>query len=467
MLRERTEARDLATGLFRGLAAATRGYVNAKVNVARARSDRDRDKAQFALTAARLELVKQKQDFEAQHQQDTLASQEREAEAQREHETQLQEVVVDGQKAVAKISADGQIELMTVQQADETERAGMAADTAREGFQSQERIAEGEQSTRREGFASQERIAAGGEAGETERTQIQSGAATDIAETEADAAVQVTEIKNRPVLGGSGKSAVSTDAARHFGQVYDRVARSTPYKILESSQNVVPRMLALFEDGNADAADDLALVNMFQRMIDPGVSVREGDVDLQQSTQSAWARFELAIKRVQEGALLTPELRESMIQTAIDLANEDYRVLLPKIQDAANGMINMNHELAAAGYDISDFFMQPLQQFTGTVQLDDTTGAVRLLSGQQSEPGTVGTDGKMTQGDRTQGAGIANEEEVVSQLVEQAAGLFDAGKQADEVRSELVSYLQSKGLDQATVDRIAGQVMTLLTGPAQ
>ena len=83
----------------------------------------------------------------------------------------------------------------------------------------------------------------------------------------------------------AGKGAVSTDASLHFGRTFDRIARSTPYKILESSQNVVPRMLALFADGKADAADDLAMVNMFQRMIDPGVSVREGDVQLQQSTQ--------------------------------------------------------------------------------------------------------------------------------------------------------------------------------------
>ena len=201
MLRERTETRDMAAGFFRGLAAATRGYVGAKVEVARARNQRDRDKAQFALEGARLELIKQKQAFEQQHQQDVLASQENQAQLDREHQQKLQEITIDGQKAIAKIGVDGNIEVVTIQQEGETERAGMAeegantragmaADTAREGFASDERIATGNQQVQREGFASGERIAQGQQEGETERANIAADVQREVAQIQQEIATQ-------------------------------------------------------------------------------------------------------------------------------------------------------------------------------------------------------------------------------------------------------------------------------------
>ena len=321
MLRERTETRDMAAGFFRGLAAATRGYVGAKVAVARARNQRDRDKAQMALEAARLNLIKQKQDFEAQHQQDVLASSERQAQAQRQHETQLQEVIVDGQKAIAKITADGQVEIVTIQSDTQKEIAEGEQAVRREGIGAQERIAEGdrasreriaegEQAVRREGVGAQERIAEGQQAGETERAQLQADVQREIATIQQEIASQgyasqesIARIEAAAKSFGFGLDGrVATLNEDEWSRLLDmmtKVSQNKDMTIMRSIKGGFVTAMQGFIDAsqggpmskqaavaNSEEAKqfgfsmaDMAIINGYQRMIDPGATVREGDVD--------------------------------------------------------------------------------------------------------------------------------------------------------------------------------------------
>lgn len=66
---------------------------------------------------------------------------------------------------------------------------------------------------------------------------------------------------------------------------------------------------------------DIAAINAFQRMVDPGATVREGDVYLLQSANSLLDRIltDYPIERLREGDKLPEPVRARMIQTARDL----------------------------------------------------------------------------------------------------------------------------------------------------
>lgn len=430
-------------GAMRGGAAALRGYMEAKVAVAQARNDSERQAAESALVRERNNLLKVKQNQDFWLGQEQIRSAERIAESQQQTEQFRILTTADGQKYI--VDAQGRNALAVAQEqgatAERVAETGADAqrDVATTGAAAQKAVAQTGADAQRDVATTQAGAQVQASQGQADASvkaaQIGADAVVDVANIESEAAQRVAEVENKVLSGVGGKPTVSAEAQRIFQTALRRVAASPPYKILESSQNVVPRMLALGANGRWDAADDLALVNMFQRMIDPGVSVREGDVQLQQSTQAAWSRFELAIKRVQEGALLSPDLRRDMVSTAIELANEDYRVLLPRLQAAGNNELAMNAELAKAGYDISDFFLQPLQEFPGEVVLDERTGAVSLVAG----AGGLDADGKMAQQGATQAGG--SDEAVVSRVRQ----LINEGRTPVEVRTSLVAEMERKG----------------------
>lgn len=66
-----------------------------------------------------------------------------------------------------------------------------------------------------------------------------------------------------------------------------------------------------------NGTSDIAIINMFQRLADPGVAVREGDVALIQSAQGVVPRIANLEAWISEGNRLTPETRANML-TLID-----------------------------------------------------------------------------------------------------------------------------------------------------
>ena len=71
----------------------------------------------------------------------------------------------------------------------------------------------------------------------------------------------------------------------------------------------------------SNGAGDIAAINAFQRLVDPGVSVREGDVKLLQSATAWLDRMnpEYLKEQIQTGAKLPAETRQQMLQLAREL----------------------------------------------------------------------------------------------------------------------------------------------------
>lgn len=69
---------------------------------------------------------------------------------------------------------------------------------------------------------------------------------------------------------------------------------------------------------NATWFEDISAINSLQRMIDPGATVREGDVELIQKAVPVFNRIDPNYKREQftEGSVLPPKIREKLIRTA-------------------------------------------------------------------------------------------------------------------------------------------------------
>ena len=74
----------------------------------------------------------------------------------------------------------------------------------------------------------------------------------------------------------------------------------------------------------ASGLTDIAAVNAFQRMIDPGATVREGDVDLIESAVPVFARFAPGFqwKKLKEGLKMPPEMRKKMLEEATKVYNK-------------------------------------------------------------------------------------------------------------------------------------------------
>ena len=68
-----------------------------------------------------------------------------------------------------------------------------------------------------------------------------------------------------------------------------------------------------------NGAGDIAVINALQRMIDPGVSVREGDVALLQSAQPFLEGLKALGSSFSTGSKFSPAMRESVLKLASDL----------------------------------------------------------------------------------------------------------------------------------------------------
>ena len=411
MMDEGFTTRNFLEGAMRGGAAALRGYMEAKVAVAQARNDAELQSANSALARERNNILKMKsnQDFFLGQQQ--LASQERIAAG--EQEAAKFQILTDTEGKKYIVDAQGRAALAVAQE---------------------------------EGATAESLTQTTTEAG-IEEAQIAADSALKVAELESEALVDATNIKaqaevdqafwERMTTGVGGKATVTPEAQKLFMSVRAAAKQSDSYKLLHATQTAVQRALALYADGGTPS-DDIALMNIFQRTIDPGVSVREGDVQLQQSTMPLIEQLRATMKRVSEGVVLTPPMRQEMLQTLVTLANADYDVLLPRLEQTIGGEIRMNAELSQAGYDASDLFYIAPQRFDGTVVSDATSGSVTLDNG---KPDT-GVDGRVPASQtptQTQPGGGGTDP--TTAFVQRAQSGVAQGMEPAAVRAELVRAL--------------------------
>ena len=117
--------------------------------------------------------------------------------------------------------------------------------------------------------------------------------------------------------------------------IYDKLAANVQQNPLiknaidaKSSQSVIHSSLA-----ENNGFGDITAINAFQRMVDPGVAVREGDVTLLQSAIPRLRRLGLTAQNLIAGDKLTPEARMQLKELSLRLAKTRVELAKESISD--------------------------------------------------------------------------------------------------------------------------------------
>lgn len=152
------------------------------------------------------------------------------------------------------------------------------------------------------------------------------------------------ELKDEEKAQAEAKAAAETPLlSKDQIGVYDKLAGNVQQNPLiknaidaKSSQSIIHSSLA-----ENNGFGDITAINAFQRMVDPGVAVREGDVTLLQSAIPRLRRLGLTVENLVEGDKLTPEARQQLktlsfrlAKTRAELAKDSINDLRLTAQDA-------------------------------------------------------------------------------------------------------------------------------------
>lgn len=136
------------------------------------------------------------------------------------------------------------------------------------------------------------------------------------------------------------------EARQWVTKVTDDLFQDQSYKTLRNSSIQWATILGTAANPQATAADDIALLNTFQRLIDPGVSVREGDVELLQRTMDFLSKVGIEIEAISDGRrVLTDEARQDFLQTAYNIVTKQQELLYSRVKTYAENMLNLYPEL--------------------------------------------------------------------------------------------------------------------------
>lgn len=100
----------------------------------------------------------------------------------------------------------------------------------------------------------------------------------------------------------------SREQRSSVNQLSDRFQKDPYFKKAEAAQGALDIVLSGLAQENS--AGDISAINQFQSgMVDPGATVREGDIELMRSAASLFARAKNYIPRLMQGGVIPPELR--------------------------------------------------------------------------------------------------------------------------------------------------------------
>lgn len=128
-----------------------------------------------------------------------------------------------------------------------------------------------------------------------------------------------------------------------------QVTSSAQYKDIQDISNGLRGVISSSRQKNG--AGDIAMVNAFQRLIDPGATVREGDVKLLQTAQSLFADAQAKANRFTAGA---PKFSETFRQNLIDTATDLYNAQTKAFTDS-QAPLRKNAE--ARGIDFEEYVL--------------------------------------------------------------------------------------------------------------
>lgn len=169
-------------------------------------------------------------------------------------------------------------------------------------------------------------------------------AAKALGVSESAVATAVTKLKQS---GDVSDSAILSGAQQKSRDTIISGLKTDPfYTVWNGSKSAVTRIEAAIGDaGGADGLSDIMAINAFQNgIVDPGATVREGDVSLMQSAV-AWAdlvKLDYWKEKISDGDKLPVEMRQKMLQLATatrDAYGRDFQEqTVPKVK----GLIKQN-----------------------------------------------------------------------------------------------------------------------------
>lgn len=144
------------------------------------------------------------------------------------------------------------------------------------------------------------------------------------------------------------KSSMTDSQIKWLATVDDKIQKDTTLDNvnLVSQQKETIKWL-LNTDINANGFNDIALINAFQKIVDPWVSVKEGDVSLLQSSIALKDKLNPSnlISKVNAGTKLTPETRKQMLDSTVAIYNAQ--------ADFGNDLLQKRYYKLADNYGIN------------------------------------------------------------------------------------------------------------------
>ena len=224
---------------------------------------------------------------------------------------------------------------------------------------------------------------------------------------------------------------------------------------------------------------DIVLINTFQRMVDEGVSVREGDVHLIQSVQDIRSKIGLWLQKIQgESGALSIEARDTMINTMRGIYNSSVDTW------NADESERSNFELDVAQFGLSEYMKPPIferqdQPLADIVAAKNPRlGWTQTLKGQEATTTTPQTTQRTTQQTTPQIADDGEEATTITQETETFPGGFtrthitnaakrvqsniEKGQPLDTALDRLRNNLKRKKLTDTDIEQIIDKVIELL-----
>lgn len=492
-------------GAMRASAASLRGYMEARVAVAKATNDRELQKAQNALVAERNKLLKQKQQNDFVLGKMKIGSDEQmHKEAQEtariqivtDHEGNMYKVDKETGSAVeiAKVQAEaaqGVAETGAGAQVKSAEiGAGAQVDTAKIGAESAKDVATIQGQT-------QENVATTGAEASKAVAQTGADAQTESARIAAEASQAVAEINAQYKNAGSGmlsdpdlfgKTSKLREVLSRAGIKPDEVPltqeqldtkmtisqRLNTDKLYTYAMDIQAGYLtALGGYREQGGFGDISMVVGLVKIQDPGSVAREGEVALVQRAQDMLGRFKTQFTADQ---LASGAYRDQLMQMILDQYNLRAGQYGEQLRAKYGAMLNAG-VLAGSGLTYESIG-NPLYRDPRTIQQlldvqthpDDVLFQAGSQAGEQGGQGGtqggqqdgLGGDGRMTQdGGQGDQAGAGGTDKV-SQTVARAKQLFDGGTSPAAIRAGIVTAMTNGGVSpeeqQQTLQQVASAI---------
>ena len=464
---------------IRGAVAAARGAAEGQVAVLQAKTARERQEAELSYNQRLADLKEMELRNKATFDREALAEEGRQFDKTDATTRDLKLLDVGGTLYAVNMKTKTAEEITRIETSSRENVAeiGAGADkaVAETSAGATRAKAEMDAETAKEANASKERIAEMGAESAYDVVVLRAKAQKytddiklEIAEkgnasAEAIAGWQVAVDQAKAAAEASGGVKSTTDLGLGPEQI-DRVDKLTAqyrqekgYEDLQTMRSEFTRAYATYErirqqdDGsNPDIETgvmDIALINIFQRMIDPGVSVREGDVELLQSAMGVQAKLGLWLNKVTgEGVKLTKEARAEMFQLITDFYTQ---AMVRKSKDLSfryRTKIDIDGLLKGSGVDVRDLGTDFYEEYGKALEGGETSPPDDGAAGDPDAPVPGLTPDTGEADDTGLGAiGSARRTQMVNEFASRAVAL---GLDTAQLQKYLLEYLDARGLGQ-------------------